>query len=515
MYSLENNLVQDVDWIRKATNALLDPERKSSLGQFMTPGAISRYMAGLLSVQEHVRLLDAGAGVGSLSAAAVASFVNRGARTIHVVAYELDPVLIDGLQKTVELCSRFCDGVGVRFQFELRNTDFIEDCKDILGAARFLTGTEDELFTHAILNPPYKKIPAGSPTRKRLAELGLETSNIYTGFVAASCVLLSPHGELVAITPRSFCNGPYFRAFRKFFLDRMTIDHLHVYESRRHAFQEDEVLQENVIFHAAKSTERPDSVLISSSASPESAPTSLMVSYSTFIRPDDPDYIFHIVPDGGAQNVVSAMSQLTWSLKGLGLSVSTGRVVDFRATNYLRSNPETGTVPLIYPTHFGTEEVEWPKAGKKPNAIVDAEETEFLLIPNERYVLTKRFTSKEEKRRIVARVYEGSRFPFKRVGFENHVNYIHDHGCGLSVNLARGLAAYFNSSLIDSYFRLFSGHTQVNASDIEKLPYPSRQQLEHLGQLTAATREQAEIDQIVQQVVNSDVCRNVIAGSGG
>ena len=65
-------------------------------------------------------------------------------------------------------------------------------------------------FTHAIMNPPYFKINTDSPQRELIRRVGVETSNIYTGFLAAATSLLRDGGELVAITPRSFCNGPYF-----------------------------------------------------------------------------------------------------------------------------------------------------------------------------------------------------------------------------------------------------------------------------------------------------------------
>nr|NJM03924.1 hypothetical protein [Desulfobacula sp.] len=67
------------------------------------------------------------------------------------------------------------------------------------------------------------------------------------------------------------------------------------------------------------------------------------------------------------------------------------------------------------------------------------------------------------------------------MGFENHLNYFHKQGKGLPADLAKGLALYLNSSLVDQYFRLFSGHTQVNATDLRKVPYPDQEQLLRLG----------------------------------
>jgi adenine-specific DNA-methyltransferase len=48
----------------------LNPARRIEFGQFMTPGAVARFMAALFSECDGpVRLLDAGAGIGSLTAA--------------------------------------------------------------------------------------------------------------------------------------------------------------------------------------------------------------------------------------------------------------------------------------------------------------------------------------------------------------------------------------------------------------------------------------------------------------
>jgi len=139
-------------------------------------------------------------------------------------------------------------------------------------------------------------------------------------------------------------------------------------------------------------------------------------------------------------------------------------------------------VPLIYPCHFESGFINWPeKSSKKPNAIIASARTKELMVATGYYVLTKRFSSKEERRRVVAAVYDPSKFEAPLVGFENHLNYFHERGKGLSPNLAKGLALYLNSSLFDRYFRLFSGHTQVNATDLRKMHYPSREQLLRLG----------------------------------
>jgi adenine-specific DNA-methyltransferase len=126
------------------------------------------------------------------------------------------------------------------------------------------------------------------------------------------------------------------------------------------------------------------------------------------------------------------------------------------------------------------------------------------MVPNATYVLTKRFTSKEERRRVVAVVLDPARLPVhvKQVGIENHVNYYHANGDGLAQDLAKGLAAFLNSTLVDRFFRQFNGHTQVNASDLRNLRYPSRKVMNAMGRkIGTAMPEQGTVDAIVDEAL--------------
>src|SRR5262249_49892801 len=247
--------------------------------------------------------------------------------------------------------------------------------------------------------------------------------NLYTGFLAAAVKLLADNGELVAITPRSFCNGPYFRPFREFFLREMALDRLHGFDSRQEAFRDDESLQETVIFHAVKTKKKPARIVITSSEGAEDEMIlSREIPYDEVIRPDDPEKFIRIVPDTVGQAVGHRMRHFKTTLEELHINVSTGRVVDFRARPHLRQQPEKNAAPLIYPTNFEGSSIVWPKETRKPQALTIDKETEALFVKNDFYVLVKRFSSKEEKRRIVAAVCDPERIPCDVVGFENHLN---------------------------------------------------------------------------------------------
>jgi adenine-specific DNA-methyltransferase len=131
---------------------------------------------------------------------------------------------------------------------------------------------------------------------------------------------------------------------------------------------------------------------------------------------------------------------------------------------------------------------------------MSSSETSDLLVEGGFYVLTKRFSSKEQLRRVMAAVYDPTRINARLVGFENHLNYFHKQGRGLPADLAKGLGLYLNSTIVDQYFRLFSGHTQVNATDLRKMPYPTHEQLVRLGTyFKERMPDQEAIDEIIEK----------------
>jgi adenine-specific DNA-methyltransferase len=117
----------------------------------------------------------------------------------------------------------------------------------------------------------------------------------------------------------------------------------------------------------------------------------------------------------------------------------------------------------------------------------------------------KRFSAKEETRRVVASIFLPLDAPAERVGFENHLNVFHSGGSGINDDLARGLALWLNSTVFDLHFRQFSGHTQVNATDLRNVQYPSKQQLIELGKRLDGQPwpDQAAIDELTASQVTT------------
>ena len=220
-----------MDDVRMEANTRLNPKNKAALGQFMTPAPVAQFMANILNhtgYGDEAKLLDCGAGIGTLTIAAVNT--NKGINSIE--QWEVDPIMRNYLESNIK-------ALGV--PYTIHGNDFIEDAvKNILDG----TGSR---FTHAIINPPYKKINSNSAHRKLLRSVGIETVNLYTAFLALTILLMKDGGRIVGIIPRSFCNGTYYKPFREMMLKHCSIEWLHLFESRVSTFKDDNVLQENII----------------------------------------------------------------------------------------------------------------------------------------------------------------------------------------------------------------------------------------------------------------------------
>lgn len=122
-------------------------------------------------------------------------------------------------------------------------------------------------------------------------------------------------------------------------------------------------------------------------------------------------------------------------------------------------------------------------------------------MPNDgSYVLVKRFSSKEEKRRVVAYVVSPNEIHQSWIAFENHWNVFHINKHGLDRLTALGLACFLNSTELDKYFRMFSGHTQVNATDLRNIKFPTLKTLRKLGESYHSSMNQNQIDNLLRGI---------------
>jgi adenine-specific DNA-methyltransferase len=477
-------------------------ERKER-GHFGTPAAIAKFMAGMFSStsQEVLRILDPGAGVGTLSVGVCQCVLKQEtSRHLEFELWETDPNIELHLRRTMDHCRKVLRQAGHRMEYTIRTEDFIlQNCQKTL----FQVGAAPS-FHLAILNPPYYKVRKESAQARAMAHVVYGQPNIYVFFLAVAADLLLPGGEMVAITPRSYFNGPYFKRFRKWFFDRMMARQIHVFKSRTDAFREDEVLQENVILLAEKGGSTKD-VLLTSSLGRDFHPVArCSVPYNQAIDDSNGDHIIRVTTNNFEREIVETLENLPDRFRSLGLEISTGPVVTFRSTAFLRKERSNDTAPLLWMHNVRPFLIRFPPKNGKPAHIAVSADSMRLLVPARRYILLKRFTTKEEKRRLVAGIMETADSYSPWVGMENHLNYVYRPKSELTQAEAFGLAAYFNSALVDRYFRAISGNTQVNATEIRVMPVPDGPTLARVGGEVQHANERGH--RAVERIVGQAMC---------
>lgn len=485
-------------------------EIRKHRGQFFTPEQVSTFMVGIFEIpHKTIRLLDPGAGAGILSAAFCERLLkDRKTEKLTIDAYENDKNLLPFLKMVLESCKSELETNGLDVEYNIYEHDYILQNKRYFTKSDLMwDGENPVLYDFIISNPPYYKIDIEAPQAIVMNELISGQPNIYALFMALSASMLHADGEMVFITPRSFCSGLYYKKFRQWFLKNAQITNIHIFESRKEVFDHDEVLQENIILKAKKLkiSEKHNKTIISESKNKNKhfdKISKLEVRSEDVIFRKNGDIFIRIPTSPLDIEIIHIVDSWPNTLKELGMEISTGPVVSFRAEEYLLPELTTNptSVPLLWMHNMKDMSIVSLSKEKKASAIQVSSETKHLLLPVKNYVLVKRFSSKEQKRRLYASVLLESEFPHKNVGIENHVNYIHKPGGTLSVYEAFGIASLLNTTIIDKFFRSLNGNTQVNATDIRSLPLPDIENIKKIGKAvyeSASYKNGIDLDGII------------------
>jgi adenine-specific DNA-methyltransferase len=493
-------------------------EQRKRLGQFLTPPTVARYMAHQLGpLRDGDRILDPAIGSGVLACAVIERAISTGMPlTLYLDGYEIDPDLAQVAREVLVRAAEMVARHGVTLHIQVHEQDFILE-RAPMGPLFDAQGLSDG-YDHVIANPPYFKLNRNDPRVQAVAGLVNGSTNIYTLFMVLSLRLLhsSDRDDLSKracfIVPRSFCSGAYFAAFRRDFVHQAVPIAAHIFESREEVFERGDVLQENIIltFRARRSgegREHSQSVFISTSrnaADLDVEPGGREIPFELFLGKRNDTSFFRLPTDELDRAIVETMDSWEGLLDRYGLKVSTGPVVAFRAKSFLSTDVgqvEAGqAVPLLWMQNVRAQATEWPIArGNKPQAILLRANEKNLLVPLKNYVLLRRFSAKEEHRRLVAAPLLSSDLDCRcqQVGLENHLNYVYRQDGDLTVAEVVGLSALFNSALIDRYFRVVNGNTQVNATDLRALPLPPMDAVECIGEKVLRVGKSANLDAVV------------------
>ena len=496
-------------------------------GLYLTPVQVADFMAKQIRVAgSRLRVLDPAAGSGILICAAVEALVGRTEKpaTLTIVAYEVDPELIPALRAVLQYLMQWCRANdSVELTMRVEPTDFILAHAEALRSFSTLMPYEPDHhdFDIVIANPPYFKINKHDPRAIAAASVVHGQPNIYGLFMAVSAALLTDRGDLIFIVPRSFASGPCFRQFRTVFFEMIRPTDVHVFDSRRDAFSRDDVLQENIIFRGVRELNWRNASQIAPLAFSASRgvndidhPTRRTIPIESALDLTSVHKVLRLPVSDDDDAVLALVDSWPNTLGSLGLNISTGPVVPFRATELIAKDGfgcDTH-VPLLWMNHVRAMSVQWPLCRYKPEYI-RRNGDKPLLVPNKNYVLLRRFSAKEEARRLTAAPYIATDFDISEIGLENHLNYIHRPGEALTADETWGLAALYNSRLLDTYFRAINGNTQVSATELRAMPLPRHETILVLGQAVRNLRDPLDsLDRLVARLVSQPASEELAVG---
>lgn len=450
---------------------------RKSYGQFFTAEQTADFMAGMFGfdgMPETIRICDTGAGTGILTAAVIDRLLNTGYDgQIHIVCYENDVNVLPLLRENLDLMAD-----GHRISYEIRTDNYI-----------LTPPAEDERFDYVIGNPPYKKIKKDEPEALALPDVCHGAPNLYFLFWTRAVNSLRDGQELVYIIPRSWTSGAYFSRFREFLFSECVITSMHIFESRDRVFDGENVLQETMIVKIRKTVEKPEMIhMTASSSSSFDDLRHYNVAYSSVVAHD---YVF-LVTNEEESRVLNRLNGLTNTFQTVSLAMHTGIIVDFRTREVLRDEAEEGSVPLFYSHHIRNGRVVWPARQEGEYMVT---ERKGFLQENGNYVFVKRFTAKEEHRRLQCGILLATDYPeYEYIGTQNKINFIKCE----TAEEAYGVYALLNSSLYDTYYRILNGSTQVNSTEVNSIPVPDIETITAMGR------------QLIGHQLTEDNCNKII-----
>ena len=494
-FMIEYVVAQTTEYIGQMPKA-----QRKKYGQFFTSKETAVFMAGLFEIpadRTSLEVLDPGAGSGVLSVAMIERLQTYpNIRHIDLICYETDENVIPLLKANLDWV---CQHTTLDISYAIISDNYILsqvlEYNGMIGA-----DPRPPKFDLIIGNPPYMKVSKDAPEAKAMPDVCYGAPNLYFLFASMSLFNLKDQGELVYIIPRSWTSGAYFKQFRQRFLRDGALEHIHLFVSRDKVFEKESVLQETIIIKLRKTRIPPQTIAVTTTKSNQdfSEITAFEAPYHTVVSGED-IYVY-LVTNQEETEILERLNEWKDTLPSLGLKMKTGLTVDFRNLEALRDHAEDHAVPLFYSQHIQNGRVVFP-TGKEHEYILT--DQPGLLQPNANYLFVKRFTSKEEPRRLQCGVYLAKRHPeYKKISTQNKINFVTGLD-GLSECVAYGLYVLFNSTLYDCYYRILNGSTQVNSTEVNTMPVPSMRTIERMGRELMSAKDMSVFacDQILRSYV--------------
>lgn len=471
--------------------------QRKKYGQFFTSQETAAFMARMLKIPSEskaVSVLDPGAGSGMLAAAVVDELDKiPSIEEVYVTCYENNQDVIELLRTNLSWMQKH---TAKNLVCEIRQENYILSQVETYNET-FCAEQNPCKYDIIIGNPPYMKLPKNAPEAMAMQDVCYGAPNLYFLFAAMSAFNLKENGEMVYIVPRSWTSGAYFKRFRNKFFSEMALEHIHLFESRDKVFEIESVLQETMIFKAKRTSQKPDDILVTTTKSNADFKDIIEyhAPYGTVVSGVE-NYVYLVTSQNEA-TVLQKLNRWKSTLPQIGLKMKTGLTVDFRNREALRNYAEKDAVPLFYAQHIQEGKVNFPIGRENEYLVTDQA---GLLQKNANYLFVKRFTAKEEHRRLQCGVYLARKNPkYCKISTQNKINFIGGIQ-DLSECTVYGLYVLFNSTIYDTYYRILNGSTQVNSTEVNSMPVPPISVIESMGKelLKIHDMSEAACDKILE-----------------
>lgn len=302
-----------------------------------------------------------------------------------------------------------------------------------------------------------------------------------------------------------------------YFFNTVQVDKIHLFNSRKDTFNRDSVLQETVVIKAIREEIDPNkNVFVSSSAGIKDIfkPTIKYFRAEELIDLNSKEKILHLPTSDKEEQILSLVSSWENVLADFNIKISTGPVVAFRALDFIQNHYENSTVhlaPLFWLHNVNKMVLEWPKQLKEKEQYIRIESgSNSLLIPNKNYILLRRFSTKDDKSRLIAAPYFCNYAQSDYIGVENKVNYLYRKGGHLDREEVVGLCALLNSELLDTYFQIFNGNVNVIATELREMRFPPLNDIKRIGNKIILSNDYSmnNVSSIVNELFELEVIMN-------
>lgn len=482
---------------------------KKELGQFFTPLPLSNYIASFSSIaRTKIKILDPGCGTCVLSCSLIEKLIeNPKIKSIELTTYEVDPKLNIYAAASLSYLEDWLSKKNVTLKVNHRRVDFVS------ANALAIDRPNNNRFDVIISNPPYFKISKRDERKKLLRPLSNGQLNIYAVFVSISINMLNDNGELIYIIPRSFASGEYFKTFRNILFSKIQITDIHLFESRKDAFSADAVLQENVILkgNRVNKINSKKEIRVSQSRGLKDISHSFKKKYlySQLINNKSEEKFLYLPNTEEQEEIMTLIRKQKNNLSSLGYKISTGPIVYFRKREFLQKEKQNNSAPLYWLDNIRKFNIQHPMNGKSKEQFFRIDEkSNSVLIKNKNVVIVRRFSSKDDSARLIAAAHlKKSSSNYEKIGIENKLNYITKINSNLSTYETIGITALLNSYIYDEYFKTFNGNTQVSASELRKLPFPSSEVIIDIGKRISRLilLDQTKVDGIICNALMQNV----------